>query len=132
MKAYSGTITYEEKKAIERYVRTSYPGAKVTKFRGMSWTRELLDCKQFVSYQTVIAEYIYREGVLHIALDWFDCSMSTIGQFTRWLDANAYVPYTKVKKAALHERKVIGTMYIPEPTGQVYIDSETGTHYTFD
>lgn len=132
MEAYSDTLCYEEKKDIEYNVRNAYPMAKVTKFRGMSWTRELADCKQFVSYQTVIADYIYSEDVLSIDLHMFDCSNTTIRQFSMWLNANGYVPYTNVKKAAMHERKVIGSMYIPEPTGQVYIDNETGTHYTFD
>lgn len=132
MNAYTDTLTYQDKKAIEQHVMYAYSGARVTKFRGMSWERELYECRQFVSYETVIAEYYFKESVLHVALDWFDCSNTTRRQFSQWLTKCGYPAYTTIKAQAIRVRKELEKMYIPEPTGEIYYDDKSGCYYTFD
>lgn len=132
MNAYADALTYEEQKAIEQHVKHAYSGAKVTKFRGMSWERELHECRQFISYETVIAEYVFKDAVLHVALDWFDCSNTTRTQFSKWLDKCDYPAYRIIKAQAVRSRKELEKMYIPEPTGEIFYDDESGCYYTFD
>ena len=115
-----------------KFIKTRMLDENTKQFRGMSFVRELHECKQFYSYQQLIAEYEYTTGVLHVMYAWFDCSATTRMQFSKWLRANAYVPYTTIKaKSKVYARELDG-MYAPEPTGEVYVDKETGTHWTFD
>ena len=132
MSAYADMLTYKQQKAIERHVKYEYSGAKVTKFHGMSWERELHECIQFISYETVIAEYVYKDAVLHVALDWFDCSSTTRRRFSQWLDKCGYPAYTAIKAQAVISRKELENMYIPEPTGEIFYDDKSGCYYTFD
>ena len=114
-----------------KFIKEQMLDRNTRQFKGMSFEREYYEGKAFYSYQTQIAMYNYGTGVLEIALDWFDCSATTRCQFSKWLDANAYVPYTTVKRVARRVRREQAKMYVPEPTGEIFEDSETGTKFMF-
>lgn len=127
MSAYGEILDYDDIK----FIKNAMLDKNTTQFRGMSFERKYYEGKAFYSYQTQIAFLNYSTGVLEIALDWFDCSSTTRTQFSKWLYANSYVPYTTVKKTAKKVRRELEKMYIPEPTGEIFEDAETGTLYSF-
>lgn len=127
MSAYGEILNNEQIKSIKK----SMLDKNTKQLSGMSFERRYVECKSFYSYQTCIAEYMYGTGVLQIALDWFDCSASTRCQFSKWLNANGYVPYITIKRYAKRVRRELEQMYISEPTGEVFHDDETGTDFTF-
>ena len=88
------------------------------------------DCQDFYSYRSRIARYWYRTGILEVDIDLFDCSVSTRKQFGRWLQECGYGTYGEVAGFAAKERKAQDAMYVPEPTGQVFVTS-VGQKVTF-
>ncbi len=127
MQAYSECLTRDSIRAIKADAKLNgYVQCGST----MSFERDTLESLEFVSYRTWIAELVKNTGILLVNLNYFDCSNSTIHQFSKWLNRHSLVDYHTIKQAARAERKQLDGMYIPEPTGEVYTD-DAGRSFTF-